>query len=289
MSGNSDIAVPGMRGRPERPIDPEAPFADFASRLRAARRRSGLTYQQMAKEACYSATALARAADGNNFPSWPLTRAYILACGADQLTWRERWRRADPNQSHRESQALDTVAVTETQSRPLLDDTWHEMLTDLGRDSFDPLERFANYLRTAYLESRELVRPTHDTLAGPVPKRLPLRRVADASKVSASEIIAWLNAEHPPESFNDFLVVAKAMGLSHEQIRVLHALYESIPPPLQPEDSLPTSDPGPLEPVSTGEQPRPRTPAHWVRPSGPLPVAVLLVLLIAVYLAGRYT
>lgn len=96
-------------GRPENPVDPDAPFADFANRLRALRREARLTYHQMAGRAFASKTALWEAASGIRLPDWETTKTYVEACGGDPREWRERWlaesRRPVPNTSEQDNDA----------------------------------------------------------------------------------------------------------------------------------------------------------------------------------------
>lgn len=45
----------------------------------------------MSEHAHYSRTVLAEAAGGRTFPSWEVTRAFVLACGGDEQEWSRRW------------------------------------------------------------------------------------------------------------------------------------------------------------------------------------------------------
>jgi transcriptional regulator with XRE-family HTH domain len=70
-------------GRKEKPLDPSSgPLGEFADSLRSLRAEAGVTYRQMAAATHYSASALARAANGNVRPSWDLVLAYVAACGS---------------------------------------------------------------------------------------------------------------------------------------------------------------------------------------------------------------
>jgi WD40 repeat protein len=81
-------------GRPERIIDPAADVAqEFAVRLRVLRQQAGrITYRELAARTGYSQTALSEAAGGRQFPSLPVTLAYVQACGGDRQEWEARWR-----------------------------------------------------------------------------------------------------------------------------------------------------------------------------------------------------
>ena len=79
--------------RPERPLDPSAgPKEYFAYDLRQLRFGAGQpSYKQLAERAHYSRTSLSEAAGGRAFPSWEVTRAFVLACGGDEDAWQRRW------------------------------------------------------------------------------------------------------------------------------------------------------------------------------------------------------
>jgi hypothetical protein len=83
-----------MAGRREAPIDPCAPYANFAYGLRALRAYCGKTYKQMGAEVNYGVSALCAAANGRKLPSRQVTLAYVRACGGsanDQIEWKRRW------------------------------------------------------------------------------------------------------------------------------------------------------------------------------------------------------
>jgi hypothetical protein len=84
-------------GRPERPLDPTAGSTErFAHDLRQLRRSAGTpTYRGMAARVPCSATALSMAASGRSFPSWEVTRAFVLACGGEEKHWAQRWASAE--------------------------------------------------------------------------------------------------------------------------------------------------------------------------------------------------
>jgi WD40 repeat protein/transcriptional regulator with XRE-family HTH domain len=80
------------RGRPERPLDPDAgPVQRFAHELRCLRARAGSpSYRTMSQQAGLSVAALSRAASGERLPSVAVVRAYAQACGADPDAWEGR-------------------------------------------------------------------------------------------------------------------------------------------------------------------------------------------------------
>ncbi|MGV9680660.1 nSTAND1 domain-containing NTPase [Nocardia sp. NPDC003482] len=78
--------------RGEQPIDGAGPVVDFANDLRKLRREAGSPpYRQLARQAMFSASALAAAADGSKLPSLAVTLAYVRACGGDTAVWEARW------------------------------------------------------------------------------------------------------------------------------------------------------------------------------------------------------
>ncbi|GGR14686.1 hypothetical protein WEB32_20535 [Streptomyces netropsis] len=78
--------------RPEKPIDPTAPYATFALQLRKLRKAAGSpTYTTLARRTSYSVPALSQAAAGWKLPSLKLTLAYATACGAGHEHWTEQW------------------------------------------------------------------------------------------------------------------------------------------------------------------------------------------------------
>ncbi|MFE2553626.1 helix-turn-helix domain-containing protein [Streptomyces sp. NPDC059355] len=84
--------------RPENEISPDVPMevAELARELRALRRRSNLTYKELASTSHYSAAALSTAASGKNVPKWEMVEAFVRGCGynGDLRTWRTIHRNA---------------------------------------------------------------------------------------------------------------------------------------------------------------------------------------------------
>ncbi|MFG3323354.1 multiprotein-bridging factor 1 family protein [Streptomyces sp. NPDC048171] len=67
--------------RPEAPVDHNIPeLGDLAEYLRSMRRQAGLTYTELAKESCYSAATLKRAASGKHLPAVAVVIQYVLMC-----------------------------------------------------------------------------------------------------------------------------------------------------------------------------------------------------------------
>src|ERR1700691_3484273 len=77
-------------GRPERPLETtEGPLAEMAAELR--RLRGTTTSRELEAGTSLSAATLQAAAAGKKLPTWPVTRAFAAACGADDGTVRELW------------------------------------------------------------------------------------------------------------------------------------------------------------------------------------------------------
>jgi hypothetical protein len=80
-------------GRPERPIDPTGgPLPRLAGELR--RLRGTRTYRELAAETGLSVAALRAAAAGEQLPTWRVTRAFAVGCGAEEGAVRELWEQA---------------------------------------------------------------------------------------------------------------------------------------------------------------------------------------------------
>ena len=80
-------------GRPEKPINPDAPppVLRIAQGLRVQRHEAGLSYKQLARRAQCSASSLAAAASGDKLPSLAITMAFAGGCGGERTVWKRRW------------------------------------------------------------------------------------------------------------------------------------------------------------------------------------------------------
>jgi hypothetical protein len=79
-------------GRPEEPLERDgSPVREFAFWLRDLRRRSGLTYDQLGKNAHYATSTVQAATAGQRLPTQRVTLAFVKACGGDADEWREYW------------------------------------------------------------------------------------------------------------------------------------------------------------------------------------------------------
>ncbi len=79
-------------GRPQQPLERDGtPVREFAFWLRDLRKRSGLTYAQLAKSAHYATSTVQEATAGRRFPTLKLTVAFVTACGGDVPEWRAYW------------------------------------------------------------------------------------------------------------------------------------------------------------------------------------------------------
>ena len=81
-------------GRRESPINADGgPVAEFAAQLRRLRERAGSpTYRQLSERTRFVPSVLSAAARGSRLPTWPVTRAFVAACGGDVAAWHQRWR-----------------------------------------------------------------------------------------------------------------------------------------------------------------------------------------------------
>lgn len=83
-------------GRGLKPIADQGPIGQFATRLRRRREEAAdkLTFRAMAENCHFSHSVLADAAAGKALPTWPVTEAFVRACGADDdevAAWRTDW------------------------------------------------------------------------------------------------------------------------------------------------------------------------------------------------------
>ena len=79
-------------GRLQKPLDRDgSPVREFAFWLRDLRRRSGLTYDQLGRQARYATSTVQSAAAGKRLPTLKVTMAFVRACEGDPRQWREYW------------------------------------------------------------------------------------------------------------------------------------------------------------------------------------------------------
>ncbi|MGD0602837.1 MAG: helix-turn-helix transcriptional regulator [Streptosporangiaceae bacterium] len=79
-------------GRPQKPLDRDgSPVREFAFWLRDLRKSSGLTFQQLGKNAHYATSTVQAAASGERLPTLRVTLAFVKACGGDVQSWRVYW------------------------------------------------------------------------------------------------------------------------------------------------------------------------------------------------------
>ena len=79
-------------GRPQKPLERDGtPVREFAFWLRDLRKRSGLTYAQLAKNAHYATSTVQEATAGRRFPTLKLTVAFVRACDGDVAGWQAYW------------------------------------------------------------------------------------------------------------------------------------------------------------------------------------------------------
>jgi transcriptional regulator with XRE-family HTH domain len=79
-------------GRPQKPLERDGtPVREFAFWLRDLRKRSGLTYAKLAKNAHYATSTVQEATAGRRFPTLKLTVAFVRACDGDVAGWQAYW------------------------------------------------------------------------------------------------------------------------------------------------------------------------------------------------------
>ncbi|GAA4232658.1 hypothetical protein GCM10022254_33150 [Actinomadura meridiana] len=211
--------------RPENPLDPTAgPVAAFAVALRRLRADAGgISYRAMATRSFYGYTTLAEAASGQRFPSWEVTRAYVLACGGDLREWERRWREAadvlrrgggDKNGERSPPRRTPyasprTPAVRAAQVDPTRARTSHELV-----EMLDELRSRAG------LSLRQLVeRSRSETSTGPV---------AELARTTVSEI---LRGERPPRVQVVLRIVELCGGTSSDLRNWAAACHRLARPP----------------------------------------------------------
>jgi hypothetical protein len=168
------------RGRREKELSlAGGPAAAFAGALREARRMAGSpTYRQMGVAVHFSAPALSQAASGARLPSWPVTVAYLKACGVTDLApWENDWHiaRIQLRLTRAKSAAIAEASTVDTPATPrgqLLD-----MLNRLAQAKGLSLRAIAAQTRIRQAELAAAGGPSHtlssstihDVLAGRSP------------------------------------------------------------------------------------------------------------------------
>ncbi|QIS07976.1 hypothetical protein [Nocardia arthritidis] len=105
--------------RTEQPIEGEGALAQFAIDLRQLRKKAGSPpYRQLAREALFSASALADAASGRKLPSLAVTLAYVRACGGDTERWESRWHELAAESACAEANLVAYAATDDEQPCP---------------------------------------------------------------------------------------------------------------------------------------------------------------------------
>lgn len=79
-------------GRPQKLLDRDgSPVREFAFWLRDLRKSSGLTFQQLGRNAHYATSTVQAATSGERLPTLRVTIAFVKACGGDVQQWRAYW------------------------------------------------------------------------------------------------------------------------------------------------------------------------------------------------------
>jgi transcriptional regulator with XRE-family HTH domain len=99
-------------GRPQEALDRDGtPVREFAFWLRDLRKRSGLTYEQLGKNAHYATSTVQAAAAGKRFPTLRVTLSFVEACGGDTSLWRVYWTRIQRTLDHAAPDDFDGSVV----------------------------------------------------------------------------------------------------------------------------------------------------------------------------------
>lgn len=96
------------RGRPERPLAPDAPYASLAQPLRTLRSASGFTYHQLSRLTGLTPARLSAIASGHSLPGLDETLAFVVGCGTpleECETWTRRWHAAQGAEARRRQAA----------------------------------------------------------------------------------------------------------------------------------------------------------------------------------------
>jgi hypothetical protein len=125
-------------GRPRKPIDDTGPVGQFATQLRDRQDQvPGLTFRAMASRAHSSHSVLAEAAGGKKFPTWTVTRAFLVGCGAGQeeiASWQERWKETNDSiyALMRKIGRSSVVVPTRSDAGPIRDGRLRPVKADLA-------------------------------------------------------------------------------------------------------------------------------------------------------------
>jgi transcriptional regulator with XRE-family HTH domain len=177
--------------RTETILDPTTgPVAEFASYLRAQRKRAGITYRELAARTVrsgsgvpYSHAHMVRAAKGDQLPSWPVAKAYLEGCGITSprflRLWEALWEAAN-----------NAVAAIKDPDHGISGSLQH-VTTSLG---------FGEHLR-ALSERKGL--PT-------------LRALADLTGIPKSTLAEWFSGQRLP-SVKRLYDFAEALGTTSKE------------------------------------------------------------------------
>jgi hypothetical protein len=148
-------------GRPQESLDRDgSPVREFAFWLRDLRRRSGLTYEQLGRDAHYATSTVQAAAAGKRLPTLLVTMAFVKACGDDPRPWRAYWTQirrildqgAPDGLSRSVAPPWADSAPPASSGRPVADqpDGWYiESFSALLRLDADPVEALERRLIVA--------------------------------------------------------------------------------------------------------------------------------------------
>ena len=139
-----------MAGRREKDLAADAPYREFANRLRDLRRNTGLTLDDIARISGKSKSTLSAACNGQTMPGWEVTAAFVEACGAKAADWNKPWRNAKVRGVDEDDLAHGPVLLSHHDRPPCpvhaqtvqeFLDTMRHLRVWAGNDSFRVIEK----------------------------------------------------------------------------------------------------------------------------------------------------
>jgi transcriptional regulator with XRE-family HTH domain len=223
-------------GRPQDPLDRDgSPVREFAFWLRDLRKRSGLTYEQLGKNAHYATSTVQAAAAGKRFPTLRVALAFAEACGGDTTVWREYWTQIQRALDRAAPDDFEASVVPPWVDRPPLampsptapssDSSYSASPSSASRSPASPSS--ASWSP----DSRSPAPPYLDVLPSADPAQLQLGTSGnDEWFIESFTALLRLNVE-PAEALEQRVIVAAVDGLSE--------LKTSLSLPRHPDDADP--------------------------------------------------
>lgn len=196
----------------------------FAERLRVVYAASGLTYRQIGEVRNYSHAPMVRAAQGESLPTWPVAKAFLEACGVEDLgPWHERWVGA------RNAQNAFQLAAKRG---------WSQMGVEESRSEFGVTRQWPGPSRLSLDEPRPLlglIRETCSTrqLAEALTRlrqrrsQSSLRQIEEATGLPRATLAGWFAGTRKPDA-DRLDQLALALGASRAEQREFARSLERI-------------------------------------------------------------